>query len=329
LASEAAVLHRGATGRARDGDAVLDLGAMVFSLAGVLAVSGLAELFLQRIVYRVGMHVPRQGLFLDAYRVATVSGDFAFKMTAVLLGLTALVAVAWLWRGRSLPAAALLAGLAGANLLAWPLGMRAGVALAPLVFAFGAAWLAGQAFASKGRSLIAAGTAAAAVALALSQYRAGMTSLGDEPGHLPELQLVSEAGVLLTAALMALAAAHSSVPARAIALSSLMTLALLASYVREPSTVAIVSLWATGVTMSLPGAVYVLAFGGAVFAVLAWAGRTETRPLAIGLVLLMVAGLQPQAVHHGVTAFLGLTFLSLGTRPQRRAQPLTEATHAA
>jgi hypothetical protein len=328
LTSEGAVLQGRVSGSARAGDAGLDLEALVVSVAAALAVSGLAELFLQRIVYRVGMHVPRQGLFLEAYRVATVSGDFAFKTTAVLLFLTASVAVAWLWQRRSRPVAFLLAALMVTNLMAWPLELRAGVALAPLVFAFGAVWVAGQAFAGRGLSLLALAAMVAALALALSQYRAGMTLLGDEPGHLPELQLVSEAGVLLTAALVTLAAARPRAPVPAVAVSALMTLALLASYAREPSTVAIVSLWATGVTMSLPGAVYVLAFGGVVFATLVWLRRADTRSLALGLVLLMVAGLQPQAVHHGVTALLGLTFLAFGPGAPRRTDPVTEVTHA-
>src|SRR3990170_4540119 len=99
---------------------------LVVSLGTALALTGLAELFLQRIVYRVGVHIPRDGLFLEAYRFATFAGDFAFRLTAVLLLITA------------------AAALASANLLSWPLASELGLRLAPLVFAFGAAWIVGQ-----------------------------------------------------------------------------------------------------------------------------------------------------------------------------------------
>jgi hypothetical protein len=85
-----------------------------------------------------------------------------------------------------------------------------------------------------------------------------------------------------------------------------------AAYAREPSTVAIVSLWATGVTMSLPAVLYLAAFGAIVSAVYAWLPRPETRHLGIAAVLLAVSGLQPQVLHHEVTAIVALTLLSLG-----------------
>ena len=66
---------------------------LVVSLGTALALTGLAELFLQRVVYRVGVHIPREGAFLEAYRFATFAGDFAFRLAAALLLLTTAAAV--------------------------------------------------------------------------------------------------------------------------------------------------------------------------------------------------------------------------------------------
>ncbi len=297
------------------------------ALAGLLAASGITELVFQRIVYRVGVHIPRQGAFLSAYRFATVSGDFAFKTTAVLLAVTAVLALLFLWRARSYTTAVLLGALIVANVLAWPFGLRLGAATAPIVFAFGAAWLAGQSLGQRGFALRLA-VAAAGVALVLTQYRSGMTALGREPGAVSALQTASEVSLLVAAAMIGLAAARGRTSARVAIMSLLLTLALLVSYVREPATVAIVSLWATGVTMSLPGALYIAAFGAVAFAALTWARGPETRHLAIAVALLMVAGLQPQALHHGLTAFLGLALFNLKPTEASGSPDISEAENA-
>ena len=309
--------------------AIGDAGPALMTLAGALAFSGLAELFLQRIVYRVGVHIPRSGAFLEAYRFATFSGDFAFRATAVLLAVTSVVAVIWLAQRRDYGVAGLIATLIGANLLAWPLGIAAGARLTPIIFAFAAAWLVGGTLARRRQPLLVLATVSAGFALALSQYQAGMTALGDQPGSIATIQLLGELGLLVTAALITAAAVRRPVSAPAAALAALMTLALVASYTREPSTVAIVALWATGVTMSLPGILYVLAFAGVAFAGLSWLRRPDTSHLAIALALLFVAGLQPQALHHGLTAFLGLVLLSSPSGTSTPAEAPSEVEYAA
>jgi hypothetical protein len=330
MALEAVTARPSAMPRTQQSSRYLPLtnaGEAFIAVAGVLAVSGLAELFFQRIVYRVGVHIPRQGAFLEAYRFATVSGDFAFRTTAVLLAVAAGLAVFWLWRRRSYTTVALLVALLTANLLAWPFGVRFGAQVAPIVFAFGAAWLTGQALRGEGMWLKLA-AASAGVALALSQYRAGMTALGNEPGHVAEIQLASEVALLATAAFVGMAAARTRISPRAVALSSLLTLGLLASYTREPSTVAIVSLWATGVTMSLPGMLYIAGFGLVAFAALTWLRDRHAVHLSIALALLMVAGLQPQALHHGITAFLGLAILNARPGDRTEVRDMSEVEDA-
>jgi hypothetical protein len=87
---------------------------------------------------------------------------------------------------------------------------------------------------------------------------------------------------------------------------------LVAAYLREPATVAITSLWAIGFTMSLPAVLYFAAVAAAVSAILIWFRDGGSRHLAVGVVLLFVAGIQPQAVHHSLTASLGLILLYSG-----------------
>ena len=68
-----------------------------------------------------------------------------------------------------------------------------------------------------------------------------------------------------------------------------------------------------GFTLSLPPVLYLAGFGAMTFAAVSWAERPDTRHLAAGLALLLVAGLQPQALHHGITAILGLVLLATPT----------------
>jgi hypothetical protein len=304
----------------RDERPLTSLGSVLLGTATVLAVSGLVELLGQRIVYRVGMHIPRHGAFLEAYRLATFIGDFAFRTTAILLAISAGLALIWLWGKGQYVVAGFLAALMTANLLAWPLRLPAGVDLAPLILAFAAAWTVGQTLTKQGPwnrlSLAAAGTA-----VVLAQYGSQVTGFGDDSGAIPVLQLASELALVAAAMFFALAALERPLSRRALAASGFLTLALAASFYREPSTVAIVSLWATGVTMSLPGLVYIGAFGAVVFAGWSWSNTRSTRHLAVGLALLMVAGLHPQALHHGITALLGLTLLSVA--PGKFEEPLS------
>jgi hypothetical protein len=295
---------------ARQADVSLDR--YFLTLASALAVSGLAELLLQRIVYRVGIHVPRDGFSLEIYTLATHLGDFAFRTTAVLLAVTAVAAVAFfLRRGDRLPAA-LFAAMIAANLLAWPAAVGGARIAASLVLAFGVAWLAGRRLGwFDGAMSLSLALVAAAGAVVAGQYVAAMGALGTTPPGVGGVLAVSEVALLLTAGLVLLAALPSRSRGAAAA-GVLAALLLAAAYAREPATLAIVSMWATGVTMSLPAVLYFAGFGAVVFASAAWVRRPETRHLGAGLALLFVAGLQPQALHHGMTALLALVLLSMG-----------------
>jgi hypothetical protein len=287
-------------------------------LTGLLAAIGLAEMLLQRVLYRVGLHLPRDGTFQDVYHLATLAGDFAFRLASVLLLLATLTVVVWLLSHRmTLVTGLLTGGLALANLLAWPLGASWAPALVAFSFVFATVWLVGRYSAAQSQGLwFVIGVGAASLALAVSQYGAGMSALAGrpEPFDVSDVQLASEA--LLVGATFAFASAALIRRRRTatwpIASGALLAMVLVAAYLREPATVAITSLWAIGFTMSLPAVLYFAAVAAAVSAILIWFRDGGSRHLAVGVVLLFVAGIQPQAVHHSLTASLGLILLYSG-----------------
>ena len=278
-----------------------------------LAVAGLGELVLQRVVYRVGIHLPRSGLFLNVYEFATAAGDFAFRLTAVLVGVSAVALALWLARGRVNPlVGAVLLALVAVNLFAWPLRLEPASVVVAVLFAVGlAAVLAGAARRPAPLALHAA-VVGAALTLLLGQYRVLLGGLGVTGESVATAQLLSEVGLLLTAAALVLATRGFEPSRHAVAAAAGVTILLAGAYVREPATVAIVSLWAVGVTMSLPAVLYLFALAGVTYAAATWLRREQTRHLGVAVLLLLVAGVQPEILHHDLTALLGLTLLSLG-----------------
>ncbi len=98
----------------------------------------------------------------------------------------------------------------------------------------------------------------------------------------------------------------------ALLIGAAAALAVGAAWVRAPSTVAILSLWGAGVTMSFPAPVYVVALGAAVAATVAFATEPGTRHLAVAIALLLVAGVQPTVTQYNLAALLGMAILVLG-----------------
>jgi hypothetical protein len=295
-----------------------DISDSVLLLAGLLAASGLVELVLQRVVYRVGLHIPRDGAFRDAYHLTTLAGDFGFRLAAVFLLLACIAGVVWLLsRSDTFVTGLFLGALAVVNVLAWLLTLSWAPLLIAFTFVFMAVWLVGRhSPARDGGILFRIGVGAAGIALALGYYGSGMVELAGrpEPLDVATLQLASEA-LLLAAAFVTgwVAVSHGRKKVTwPIVAGVLMATVLFAGYAREPATVAITSLWAIGFTMSLPAVLYFAAFAAAVAAVLVWLPDASSRHLAIGAVLILIAGLQPQALHHSLTASLGLILLYSG-----------------
>jgi hypothetical protein len=303
-----------------------ELYALPSTLVGALALAGIAELVLQRVVYRIGIHLPRSGAALDVYEAATTAGDFAFRLTAVLLATAVVATAVWLYHNDDAVSAAFLLALAIVNLAVWALGLTQAAVLAPVLLILAGAWLAGRALGGA-PGVLSGAAAAAVVAVAASHFLAGLRVVGQPTPLAGEVQFLSEAALLLSVVLAALAA-RAATSRVTFAASGMAAFVLVAAYAREPSTVAILSLWTVGATMSLPPVLYLGAFWAFALATLSWASSTQTRHLAIALCLLLVAGLQPQALHHGLTALLGLALLSLGGPASSRWDQKMEVTDA-
>jgi hypothetical protein len=172
----------------------------IHAFAIALALSGMTELLLQRVVYRVGVHIPRDGAYLETYRAATFAGDFAFRLTAVLLTVTTALLVVHMIRGRGTAVTGLIVGaLLVANLLVWPLATPLNPGIVALGVAAAAGWIAGTATGARAGLVVLSG----AVAVVLSQFWAGMSLLGHEPAGLASMHLVSEVAIICAALLAA------------------------------------------------------------------------------------------------------------------------------
>ena len=79
----------------------------------------------------------------------------------------------------------------------------------------------------------------------------------------------------------------------------------------RPEYGAVLSLWALGVTLTLPPVVYIVGAAGFAAALTAWLATPVTRHRAAGITLLAVAGIAPLLLHHNVTLVVALVLLSM------------------
>src|SRR5512146_2324899 len=78
-----------------------------------LAIAGVIDLLFERIIYRIGIHIPKDPSAMRAYRGATSVGDGAFRFVMVLAVFTAVAVAVHLLRQRAIERQ-----LAGAALVA-------------------------------------------------------------------------------------------------------------------------------------------------------------------------------------------------------------------
>ena len=286
-----------------------------------LSLAGIVDLLFERVVYRIGIHVPKDGSVMSAYQGATAVGDGAFRYVMVLAAFAAVAAALHLVSSRHMDRRVM-----GAALLAL-------VVVAPMPIRWDDARLGLAVNAQYGGSLallmgVAAGSArawpfrlaalSAGAALLAGQYpliaaRAGDLTQSALPGVAASLT-IAEAAVV-TAPIMLFIGAHPwrhGTGRPALLIGAAAALAVGAAWLRAPSAVAILSLWGTGITMSFPAAVYVLALGAAVAATVAFVMEPGTRHLAVAMVLLLIAGVQPTVTQYNLAALLGMAILVLG-----------------
>jgi len=291
--------------------------ALTGSIALVAAGFGAAELLLHRVATPILAHVPHEGPSTPAVSVAW-AGERALGGTAILVGLLVLMLAAGARRHDRGLVAALLLGIAGTALalieggrvasLAGHLAVGAAVVLVagPAAFRLGG-----------GRATVLAFAASAMLAgqwFFASAELEGLTSASSSIGGGMLTPSLAEAALVLTPIAAACAELADRSPSRVqwlvAVLAAVSTSALLA---RSPGYTAIVSLWATGVTLALPAVLYVASVSSAALVLSMWLVRAATRPLAAGLVLLAVAGVAPGAVHHNLTAVAAVALLAWPT----------------
>ncbi len=301
---------------------------------GTLLAAGLGELFLYRMLSRVGVHIPKNGAVLDAYDALVEVGSFAFNVSSVMvfvaLGLLAFAAAQrWSRRPAPLTATPALVAILGALSLLLAFveegesaklaygALSAGVMLLLALLA----WTDRDADAGR-RAVITlivlAYGAAQYYTLANQAYRA-LGIAASPPGTARALE-VAEAMVVANAFLVFWV--WSGVrrgllwrPSPAQGLAALLAVAVfIAAYRGEDgSTASILSLWTLGLTLYLPLPLYVVAlalYGAAVVACLA---RARHEPAALwdtaALGLLPVAGLTLEMTYQHLVAVVALLLL--------------------
>ncbi|MDE3094872.1 MAG: hypothetical protein KGK07_02590 [Chloroflexota bacterium] len=296
----------------------------------VLALAGMLDLLFERIIYRIGIHVPKDASVMSAYQGATAIGDGAFRYVMVLAAFAAVAAALHLASSRQqdrrvIGAAILTLVVIDTMTIRWDdphLGLAVNA-----VYGGALALLMGLAAGSARAWPFRVAALSAGLALLAGQYplmaaRAGDLTQSALPGVAAALT-IAEAAVVATP-IMLFIGAHpwrQGTGRTPLLIGSAAAIAVGAMWVRAPSTVAILSLWGTGVTMSFPAPVYVAALGAAVGAAVAFAREPGTRHLAVGMVLLLVAGVQPTVTQYNLAALIGMAILVLGPE----ASPLETA----
>ncbi|GAB4325662.1 MAG: hypothetical protein Kow0010_08320 [Dehalococcoidia bacterium] len=277
------------------------------------AVLGTAEVFLHRVAAPVLSHIPSTTVDPTVAEVVDLAGQRAFHGAALLLVLAAAGVVVVTARGSTV-----VAVLAGASLLAAGL---AAVADGPaarlvvqLVFVAAAAGVAGLATVH-GPGWQRAALAVAAVSLIAGRLPFVHDALRDVAGGTSGFATAQSASVaegafvFVPVVLAAGLAARGGVTRLGWAAAGAGAAVSLVAIAGSPYT-AIVSNWATGVTLSLPAGVYVISAGAAAMVLATWLRCPGTRLQAAGMVLFAVGGTQPAVIHHNLTAILGLLLLA-------------------
>jgi hypothetical protein len=313
-----------------------------------LLIAGLGELFLYRMLSRVGVHIPKEGVVLDAYDGLIRLGSFAFNVSSVMvflaLGLLAYAAIQR-WSNRSALLAAapalivafgtlsfLLTFVEEGNSLKFTYGTLS-VGIMMLLAAI--AWTDDRNDTPRKvivTLIVLAYMASQYYVLANQAYSAlGLTTTPSGTTRALEL-----AELLVVVNALVVFWAWSGVrrglqwrPSRLqVGAALLLTLAFVGAYRGEDSSAAaILSLWTLGLTLYLPLPIYVLAlglYGATMVACLSEARRDPGRGWdVIALGLLPVAGLTLEMTYVHLVALVAL--LLLVQAPRRASEPAAVA----
>jgi hypothetical protein len=295
-----------------------------------LAAGALAETLFLRLLVRIGVHFPKEGAVAATFEGISWLGSFAFNLSSLLALLSGLVIVAFLlqeplgWRRPLLVLATATLAVGLASSAADPSGK------ASLLFGLGGVALA-VVVASAARGSAAARLTAALVAAAYLSYQLyalghqiwrlqGWTSL---PPLSSEALAIGEVLVVVAAFLAFWAWGRprwKHLGIGGLALVTALTLTVALARLTPSSTISILALWTSGLSLYLPWPIYLLGFWlYAATLFICWRERTAW-PLALGLLLLLLAGYMPQDSYHHLLLLLGLALLarpSLWPLPER------------
>ncbi len=274
------------------------------------AAMGSAELLVVRVLSPLVEHVPPLSSAVGTHTESLFGlvRDGVGSATAVLV-----LAAAAFWiavegrRDRVAGGALLLAFVAVVSITI--LAGGTGQAAARFLLVLGVAALASAA-AARLTPLHAAAICAAALSVSAAHVPLLVDSLSGHGTPVGWSELAEGTRIAMLVLLALAIVRRGTVPSSALAAAAIGTIVASVVLAREPSSVAILSTWAVGATLALPAPLYIVASGCAAFVLVASLREPGARHVAIGLLLLTVAGVQPSLVHHNVTAVLALSVLA-------------------
>ena len=291
------------------------------ALLYTLVLAAVAETVLVRVVYRVGIHIPRSGAFLAFYDKTTDVGLYAFNLAALLaiivLVVRPLLTTTTGVRGQLLPAASLALAIVAILTLVRPdddLLRLMFLVLVDAVLSLVASVLVQRA--SRLRERFAIGLILAAV-VSFQYYALGLSTisaLGLRAGlpHAGDALRLTEA--LALAAGLATYWAWGPRPVAGerawLAVGGFCGALFLAVEIANPATTSILALWAIGFTLALPTWAYTIALAGFAGTIGLRLRQPATRLFALGLVLLLVAGIEPGTTYQYILLVIALGLLA-------------------
>lgn len=278
--------------------------------AALLAVA--AELLVQRLLVRIGVHIPALPFLRGPYEVATEAGAAAFVAATLLVG-AALAATLWALRER-MPAgagAALAAAVTPFPLVGLALGLSGSetgwesrLALLYLV----AVAVAGAALLAAARGTVRACSAVLTLSLAVGALVGTPALVASGQGV--ALARLGEAGMLFAALLTPVAfAPRRPVDRQAAVIGLAAGGTTFAAQMTNASTTNIVMLWGLGLTGTLPFFAYGGAVTALVFAVVCLVKEGRT-PTAAALLFVAMGGYGMHNTYQSTVQLLGLCALT-------------------
>lgn len=300
-------------------------GALLRQLATVLVAAALLETGLLRLVSRVGVHVPREGVVSDGFEAASLVGSVAFNFASVLSIILVVVLLgALVLRIESGLGRASLAAISAAMLGGLGLSLATGAAAADALFGVAITLLVGilglvlvrqDGMSGAGRLalllIVGAYFFYQYYALSYLAYRlldyAAVPPLSIASLRLGEGLVVLAGGAVFWAWGVGRWRRMGVAGGAAVAL---VLLAITVGSLSPASTVSILALWTTGLSFFLSFPVYLLSLGLFLVTMVACWRSDDAFWIGAGLFLLLVAGYMPEATYHHLVLLLGVAFLS-------------------